>query len=171
MLRVRYVIQSLLTVLEYNQKISVDTVCDIYKEFDEIAIRLLKLADPNGFRVWKLMDMDEIPHWSTNHTVMIGDACHPVVPFGFSGASMAIEDAVTLATLFPPDLPKEQVKDRLQLFERIRKPRVARVRNTSRELARGRQDPQFTNDYREFLSSHDAVEYAEQELANHLHSK
>ena len=152
----------------YNQKISPETVHKIYQEFDEVALRLLELADPDGFRVWKLMDMDEIPRWSAGRTVLLGDACHPVLPFGFSGASMAIEDAVTLATLLPSGLPVEEIEDRLQLYERIRKPRVQRVRDFSRDSARGKDDMQGMKDYREFLASHDAVEHAKRELAEHL---
>lgn len=154
--------------IAYDQKISLDTVRRIYAEFDPIAIRLLELADPNGFRVWKLMDMEEIPRWSVNRTVLLGDSAHPVVPFGFSGASMAIEDAVTLATLLPYNVAVEEVPDRLQLYERIRKPRVARVRETSRIFATGMQEPKFMAAYREFLGSHDAVEYAGGRLVKHL---
>lgn len=48
--------------------------------------------------------MDDIPNWSSNHTVLLGDACHPVSPFGFPGTSMAIEDALTFSTLLPVDI-------------------------------------------------------------------
>jgi 2-polyprenyl-6-methoxyphenol hydroxylase-like FAD-dependent oxidoreductase len=114
------------------------------------------------------MDMDEIPHWSANHTVLLGDAGHPVLPFGFSGASMAIEDAVTLANLLPSDIESTQIQDRLLLYEQIRKPRIARVREHSREIGGGREDMQFIRSYREFLSSYDAIEHTKQELARHL---
>lgn len=48
--------------------------------------------------------MDDIPNWSSNHTALLGYACHPVSPFGFSGTSMAIEDALTLSTLLLVDI-------------------------------------------------------------------
>ena len=67
----------------YNQKASLDTVLSIYKDFDARLIRLIELADPEGFRVWKLVDMDEIPTWSRHNTVLLGDAWldiqHPVM--------------------------------------------------------------------------------------------
>lgn len=154
--------------IAYNQQISLDTVRSIYADFDPIAIRLLELADPTGFRVWKLMDMEEIPRWSVNHTVLLGDAAHPVVPFGFSGASMAIEDAVTLAALLPSHVGVEEVRERLELYECIRKPRVARVRETSRVFARGMHEPVFMAAYREWLGSHDAVEFAKNRLVEYL---
>ena len=110
--------------------------------------------------------MDEIPQWSSNHTVLLGDACHPVAPFGFSGASMGIEDALTLSTLLTADTTIEQITDRLRLYEKIRKPRVARVRDTAREIAKGLDDKDFIGRYREFLSSYDAVAHAKEALAS-----
>lgn len=152
----------------YNHKISLEKVREIYSEFDPRAIRLLELADPDGFRVWELMDMDEIPRWSAQRTVLLGDACHPVLPFGFSGASMAIEDATTLAVLLPEDITKDQVRERLELYEKIRRPRIERVRETSRQIARGREEKQFIQDYRSFLAEHDAVECARKALQEHI---
>ncbi|KAI1774750.1 FAD/NAD(P)-binding domain-containing protein [Hypoxylon cercidicola] len=154
----------------YNQKISLDVAKDIYKNFDKVIVRLLELADPGGFRVWKLMDMDDIPHWSKNRVVLLGDACHAVLPYGFSGASMAIEDAVTLTALLPSDVELVQVQDRLQLFERIRRPRVYRVRDESRKRSAGARTMASLKAYRDFLNSHDAIEYAQQELKKHQES-
>ena len=151
-------------VVAYNQKASFETVQRIYSGFEPKARRLLELADPNGFRIWKLMDMDEIPNWSVNHTVMLGDACHPVSPFGFSGASMSIEDALTLSTLLPSDVKREEIVPRLKLYEEIRKPRVGRVRSTARENAQASENKEDMRAYMEFLASHDAVEHAKQAL-------
>lgn len=140
---------------------------DIYSEFDEVATRILKLADPEGFRIWKLMDMDEIPRWSKGRVVLIGDACHPVSPFGFSGASMSIEDAVTLATLLPAETAIKEIPGRLRLYEDIRKPRVGRVRDTSRKVAAGEDNNALMMPYRQFLSSYDAYAEARKALEEH----
>ena len=157
------------TFLDYNQKVSAKTAIDIYSDFDPKAVRLLEMADPNGFRIWKLMDMEELPTWSQNNTVLLGDAGHPVLPFGYSGASMAIEDGLTISTLLPTNTNKEDLHDRLKLYEEIRKLRVRRVLDTSRAIGKAR--PQelraITNPYYAFLSGHDAVEHAKQTLAKH----
>ncbi|KAL6714233.1 hypothetical protein ACLMJK_007656 [Lecanora helva] len=153
------------TAVAYNQKASLQTVKDIFRNFEPRAQRLIELADSETFRMWELLDMDDIPRWTNNHAVMIGDACHPVLPFGFSGASMGIEDAITLSVLFPADTPKgNEIAARLELYEKIRRPRVARVRDYSREVARGVEDLQRAKDYRYFLMSHDAVKFAEDAL-------
>ena len=152
----------------YNQKISFDDVLSIYSDFDPIAKRLFSLADPEGFRVWQLRDMDDHPDWSLNHTTLLGDACHPVLPFGFSGASMAIEDGVTLATLLSSDLRVEDIPGRLNLYEKIRRPRVSRVREASRDIAKGLETQEFMHDYMTFLSTHDVVEHAKKALSGIL---
>ncbi|WP_020658250.1 FAD-dependent monooxygenase [Amycolatopsis benzoatilytica] len=40
---------------------------------------------------------DPLPAWSSGTTTLLGDACHPMMPFMAQGAGMAIEDAVVLA--------------------------------------------------------------------------
>ena len=136
----------------------------IYEEFEPRVAQLFKLADPEGFRVWKLIDMDEIDTWSADNTVLLGDAAHPVLPFGFSGASMAIEDALVMKTLLPINTPREDIPDRLRLYEEIRKPRVGRVRDTSRRIAREEDVRSFILEYRQFLEQYDAGAHARQEL-------
>ncbi|KAL8828821.1 MAG: hypothetical protein Q9170_006435 [Blastenia crenularia] len=157
--------------VSYNQSASLQTVLNIYKDFPPPAIRLLQLADPNGFRVWKLVDMDEIPTWSRNNTVLLGDACHPVLAFGFSGASMAIEDAVTLAELLTSDVGLGDVPGRLKLYEEIRKPRVGMVRDTGRKIARGEESSVIMGNYMQVLGEHDAVGYAREALARSREGK
>ncbi|KAL2052348.1 hypothetical protein ABVK25_007507 [Lepraria finkii] len=124
--------------IAYNQKASFSTVQSIYSDFDPVARQLLELPDPDGFRIWKLVDMDDIPNWSSTDTALLGDACHPVSPFGFPGTSMAIEDALTLSTLLPVDiLVGREVEEQLRIYQEIRKPRVDRVREQARKHARG----------------------------------
>ena len=106
--------------------------------------------------------MDDHSHWTLNRTTLLGDACHPVLPFGFSGASMAIEDGATLATLLSSNIRVEDIPRRLKLYEEIRRPRVSRVREASRDVAQGKETKEFMHDYMTFLSSHDVVEHAKQ---------
>ena len=159
--------QDAFTAISYNQKASFETVRDVHKDWDPRAIRLLELADPNGFRIWKLLDMDEIPHCSRNHTVLLGDACHPVLPFGFSGASMGIEDAATISEFLARDVTPEELPGLFQLYEEVRKPRVARVRDQARKTAHGDLPREDMQDYMLFLLSHDAVRTARERLAEY----
>lgn len=154
------------TATSYNHKVSFDTVRDVHKGWDPRAIRLLELADPEGFRIWKMMDMDEIPRCSRNHTALIGDACHLVLPHGFSGASMAIEDAITLSEFLERDVERKEFPGLLKLYEDVRKPRVTRVRERARETAEG-SGGEGRVEYMKFLAGHDAVQFAKEKLAEY----
>lgn len=45
---------------------------------------------------WALYDREPMPTWHDGSVVLIGDACHPMVPYMAQGAAMAMEDAVIL---------------------------------------------------------------------------
>ena len=40
---------------------------------------------------------DPLPAWCAGPVTLMGDACHPMMPFMAQGAGMAIEDGVVLA--------------------------------------------------------------------------
>ena len=42
---------------------------------------------------WALFDRDPFPRWSRGVVTLLGDACHPMLPYGAQGAAQAIEDA------------------------------------------------------------------------------
>jgi salicylate hydroxylase len=46
---------------------------------------------------WALMMRPAMPRWSIGRVTLLGDACHPTLPFLGQGAVMAIEDAFVLA--------------------------------------------------------------------------
>ena len=46
---------------------------------------------------WALMARDPMPQWSSRRVTLLGDACHPTLPFLAQGAVMAIEDGYILA--------------------------------------------------------------------------
>lgn len=81
---------------------------------------------------------------------------------------MAIEDGATLATLLSSDIQVEDIPHRLKLYEEIRRPRVSKVREASRDVAKGLETKEFMHDYMTFLSSHDVVEHAKQVLNESL---
>lgn len=70
---------------------------------------------------------------------------------------MAIEDGVTLLTLFSPEVRVGEIPGRLKLYEEIRRPRVSRVREASRDIAEGLETHEFVRDYMSLYSSYDAV--------------
>ncbi len=79
---------------------------------------------------WALLDRMPLPRWSQGRVTLLGDACHPMLPFLGQGAAQAIEDGATLTACL---LRHEgDVTAALALYERIRLPRTARVQEISR---------------------------------------
>jgi salicylate hydroxylase len=77
--------------------------------------------------VWALFDRTPLDRWSVGRVTLLGDACHPMLPFMAQGAAQAIEDGATLAAcLDPTDLPAA-----LRRYERLRVPRTARLQAMS----------------------------------------
>jgi FAD-dependent urate hydroxylase len=73
---------------------------------------------------WNTWDLPRVPVWRDDRTVLVGDAAHAVSPSSGQGASMAIEDAVTLGRCLRArsDLPAA-----LADYERLRRDRVEKV--------------------------------------------
>ena len=46
--------------------------------------------------IWGLFDRQPLERWSAGRVTLLGDACHPMVPFMAQGAAQAIEDGATL---------------------------------------------------------------------------
>ncbi|MCZ4291607.1 FAD-dependent monooxygenase [Hoeflea alexandrii] len=46
---------------------------------------------------WALMGRDPMPAWTKERVTLLGDACHPTLPFLAQGAVMSIEDGVVMA--------------------------------------------------------------------------
>jgi salicylate hydroxylase len=74
---------------------------------------------------------DPLPQWSMGRVTLLGDACHPMVPFMAQGACMAIEDAVVLGRALR-DVEGAEIESALARYENTRKSRTARVQIGSR---------------------------------------
>ena len=100
-----------------------------YKGFHEDARALLDACD----EVLKsaLYVRDPLPAWSVGRQTLLGDACHPMMPFMAQGAGMAIEDAVVLARCLE-DATLDDVPARLKQYEQLRLPRTSQIQIGSR---------------------------------------
>ncbi|MGE5151980.1 MAG: FAD-dependent monooxygenase [Rhodospirillaceae bacterium] len=91
-------------------------------------VRSLIASFPETF-IWALHDRLPLPHWSEGRITLLGDACHPMLPFMAQGAAQSIEDGAALASLLkamPDDVPGA-----LRRYEAIRKPRATRLQEAS----------------------------------------
>ena len=94
--------------------------------------RLIDNADDNSLFKWALHDREPMPRWGEGRVTLLGDACHPTLPFMAQGAAMAIEDAAVLTGCLADD---SDVPAALQRYERLRRDRTARVQHGSRRNA------------------------------------
>jgi salicylate hydroxylase len=76
--------------------------------------------------VWALFDRAPLPRWSVGRVTLLGDACHPMLPFMAQGAAQAIEDGATLAAVLAHS-DGRNLADALRDYERLRLPRTSRI--------------------------------------------
>jgi salicylate hydroxylase len=74
---------------------------------------------------------EPLPVWSVGRVTLLGDACHPMVPFMAQGACMAIEDAAVLGRALA-GAEDGNIETALARYERARRDRTARVQIGSR---------------------------------------
>jgi salicylate hydroxylase len=79
--------------------------------------------------IWAVLDRPPIERWSYGRVTLLGDACHPMIPFMGQGGAMAIEDAaaVTACLLKCGD----DIEGALKLYETVRLDRTTQVQNGS----------------------------------------
>ena len=94
---------------------------------------LIDNMDPNSLYKWALHDRPPLPLWGKGAVTLLGDACHPTLPFMAQGAAMAIEDAAVLAGCLAAD---DAVPAGLRRYEDLRRARTARIQNGSRRNAK-----------------------------------
>ena len=73
---------------------------------------------------WNTWDLPRVPVWRDDRTILVGDAAHAVSPSSGQGASMAIEDAVTLGRCLRA---RAELGAALGDYERLRRGRVEKV--------------------------------------------
>ncbi|OUS05039.1 hypothetical protein A9Q96_13130 [Rhodobacterales bacterium 52_120_T64] len=77
--------------------------------------------------LWGLFNHPYLPQWTKDNIALVGDACHPMLPYLAQGAVMALEDAWVLAR----ELDRSGVTEGLRAYERICKPRATRVQKAA----------------------------------------
>ncbi|UWE17971.1 FAD-dependent monooxygenase [Herbaspirillum huttiense] len=109
---------------------NVQELRDSYAGFHPDAMALLDACD----EVLKtaLYERDPLPAWARGNMALLGDACHPMMPFMAQGAGMAIEDAVVLARCLATVSALEDVAAALHRYEQLRMERASTIQIGSR---------------------------------------
>lgn len=93
---------------------------------------LIDNVDCDSLFKWALYDRPPMRSWGRGRATLLGDACHPTLPFMAQGAAMAIEDSAVLATCLDKD---DDIPASLKRYEDLRRDRTARIQNGSRRNA------------------------------------
>ncbi len=94
---------------------------------------LIDAADKDSCFKWALFDRPPMPQWSKGCITLLGDACHPTLPFMAQGAAMAIEDGAVLSRCVAQGT---DIEVGLQRYESLRRERTARIQAGSRRNSR-----------------------------------
>jgi salicylate hydroxylase len=108
------------------------TIEDLYSRFEGWSFDFLSLlgrVEEPVFR-WALYDREPLEQWGIGTTTLLGDACHPMLPFMAQGSCQAIEDAVVLARCLS-DVSTSDAASALRRYEDARQGRTAQVQTSS----------------------------------------
>ncbi|KAI6132469.1 hypothetical protein EDD16DRAFT_1514619 [Pisolithus croceorrhizus] len=111
---------------------SADRMKEVFVGWEPRIQKLLSLI-PSTLK-WKLMDRAPLETWihEDDKLVLLGDACHPMLPYAGQGAAMAIEDATVLGSLFSRLSCRAQIAPLLHAYEAIRYERATNTQTFSR---------------------------------------
>ncbi|CAI7603514.1 unnamed protein product, partial [Penicillium viridicatum] len=115
------------------------TIVKAFSKFSPGVQQNIASAD-NNLKVWDLYDMGTLPTWTRSHAALLGEAAHPFQPYTRQGAAMAIEDAVSIATLLPCGSTPHDIPMRLDLYQTARRPRVDLVLHYTQMNGRDKND-------------------------------
>lgn len=108
---------------------------EVQSYFQDIHPRPRQLIDlPKSWKRWATADREPIAQWSFGRVTLLGDAAHPTTQYMAQGACMALEDAVTLGEALR--VHGGDWGRALDLYQRSRVARTARIVLSSREMGR-----------------------------------
>lgn len=137
-------------VESWNEPGDIAVLRDRFADWSPSVRRVLDRVREPVFR-WALHDREPLPRWSRGATTLLGDACHPMVPFMAQGACQALEDAAALTdSLSRHSDPRSAIDD----YEAQRRHRTADIQGrsfanaTTYHLCDGEQQEQRDDVYR-----------------------
>jgi len=111
---------------------SLQDVMRLFADFGGDAPRILGSIHPQTKLIHNDLEEVVLDEWTRDRIVLIGDAAHGMTPNLGQGAAMGIEDAVVLARVWA-DAPRPES---LKTYERLRRPRVRWIQDSSRALGK-----------------------------------
>ncbi|KAF3390573.1 3-hydroxybenzoate 6-hydroxylase 1 [Penicillium rolfsii] len=117
----------------WTQQGSKKEMQQFYEQWSPLVRKLLSYVPEGEVKEWTLNSHAFLPSWVENKTVLMGDACHPMLPYVAQGAAQAIEDAGVLACVLSLGGEDVDIPTRLKVYEIIRKDRAEKIQNSAAE--------------------------------------
>lgn len=76
---------------------------------------------------WSLYDREPLQRWSWPQVCLLGDACHPMLPYQSQGAAQALEDAVVLGRCLTGLSDPGQIPQALDRYQQRRLARASEI--------------------------------------------
>lgn len=110
-------------VESWTERGSVDECLNDFRHWHEDVQCLIKgIQQP--FK-WALLSRQPMDNWTNGRATLLGDACHPTLPFLAQGAVMAMEDGVVLARCL--EAHAEDLTAGLARYQDLRMERTSRI--------------------------------------------
>ncbi|KXH63220.1 FAD dependent oxidoreductase [Colletotrichum salicis] len=110
---------------DWHNSVDKSHLLKLFDNFHPSVLALLRKA--NEVKQWPLLYRAPIPEWRKGRMILIGDAAHPMLPHQGQGGAQGIEDGVALGVCLYNTIAKDDVIERLKVFEKIRRTRASVV--------------------------------------------
>lgn len=90
--------------------------------------------DATDIKVYRQMWRDPVETLTKGRAILCGDSSHLMLPTHGQGASMALEDAMAIEVLFEGVESADQARERTDMFNKFRLPRVSAVQTMSNKM-------------------------------------
>ncbi|RAH42235.1 putative salicylate hydroxylase [Aspergillus brunneoviolaceus CBS 621.78] len=117
----------------WTTKGSKQAMIDNYRGWDSRVTKLIDLVPDDEVLEWKLCLHAPLKTWIRGNVALIGDACHPMLPYVAQGAAQAVEDAAALGILLSTIPSRAAIPAALRAYEQSRKSRAETVQQSGSE--------------------------------------
>lgn len=118
------------TTESWTQRGSKDELVAAFHGWHRSIQKITAAADPEACFKWALFDRKPMPLWGQGKVTLLGDACHPTLPFMAQGACMSIEDAAVLGHCVNR---YSKIEDALTEYRALRHKRTDNIQRSSRD--------------------------------------
>lgn len=105
---------------------------DDYVGWDRRITEIIEKVQDDAVMEWKLNLYPPLRTWVKGTVALLGDACHPMLPYVAQGAAQAVEDAGALGAILSAITSKHEIPLALEAYQLSRKARAEHVQQSGK---------------------------------------